>query len=538
MAAKIETRAAPVGGINARDAIAAMPETDAIDLINWVPDTFGVRTRKGYREWAINFPDNAPVKSLMSWMGPATAFPGGTFLDVPTELPGFMFAATDDGIYDITVTTDAPVLSRALSGADGCGWLSSVALANSGGTFLAVVSETDGYFYFNGVAWTTPTFGTGPGQFGGINPSAVAFVTSWKRRLWFIERNSTSAWYLPVDSITGVATEYDFGPLFKRGGSLAYIANWTIDAGEGIDDFMVVASSNGDIVVYKGTDPASSSTFQAVGTWSVGQIPEGRRAFAQYGGDLVILSADGINPVSFVTRGGSGILQATGQEYSSKIRAPLGQDLRASFTTKGWQLLFHPTERLLLCSIPDYGGYRSRQYAMSTTLNSWCQFQNIPVLCYGSSGGYVLSGTNDGRVLLLFSGYFDNIPYGENTGDGIAGVVQPAFSYLGSPAMQKLFTMLRPNFLAVDVPSVVSGVSVDFEVQNPTGVSSFPVGTAGLWDVTKWDSAIWGGKKLSYAEWVTVGGLGFSGAASLMTTCVADTVLVSIDYMFEAGWQF
>lgn len=538
MAAKIVSKAAPVGGINARDAISVMPETDAIDLINWIPDTFGVRTRKGFREWAINIPDNKPVKSLMSWMGPATAFPGGTYLDVPTELPGFMFAATDDAIYDVTVSTDAPAVSKTLSGAEDCGWLSHVALSNSGGAFLSVCSETDGYFYFNGVSWATPTFGIGAGQVGGINPALLCFVTSWKRRLWFIEKDSTSAWYLPADSITGVAVEYDFGPLFKRGGYLSYIANWTIDAGEGIDDFLVVVSSNGDIVVYKGTDPASAATFQSVGTWSVGQIPVGRRAFTQYGGDLVILSADGINPISFVTRGGSSILQATGQEYSSKIRSPLGQDLRASFTMQGWQLLFHPTERLLVCGVPDYGGRRSRQFAMSTTLNSWCKFENIPALCYGVSGGYVLSGTNDGRVLLLFSGYFDSTPYGENVGDGIAGVVQPAFSYFDSPAMQKIFYMMRPNFLAVDVPAVTSSVSVDFEVQNPTGVSSFPVGTAAIWDVSKWDAAIWGGKKLSYAEWVTVGGIGFSGAASLNTVCAADSVLVSIDYMVEAGGAF
>ena len=60
---KIVTIAAPVGGINARDSLAAMPETDAYSLINWIPQRYGVRSRKGYSEWSTGL--GAAVGSIM-----------------------------------------------------------------------------------------------------------------------------------------------------------------------------------------------------------------------------------------------------------------------------------------------------------------------------------------------------------------------------------------------------------------------------------------------------------------------------------------
>ena len=38
---------APIGGINARDALVEMPEQDVIVLENWWPETTRVRSRKG-----------------------------------------------------------------------------------------------------------------------------------------------------------------------------------------------------------------------------------------------------------------------------------------------------------------------------------------------------------------------------------------------------------------------------------------------------------------------------------------------------------
>ena len=528
---QVFSKPAPSGGLNARDPIAAMPETDAVALVNWLPDTYGVRCRKGYREWAINFPSNNPVQGICAYAAPQDTFPGGTFLDIPTVMPGKLFAATKAGIYDVTTSTNAPTLSRALTGGALSGWIHSVMLTNSAGSFLLVASETDGYYYYDGAAWAYPTFGGGAGQVAGADPHTFVHVSMWKRRAWFVLRDSTKALYLPVDSITGAGSLFDFGPLFKHGGHLAYIANWTIDAGEGIDDFLVAVGSNGDVLVYKGTDPASLTTFSLVGSWYVGQIPVGRRAYTQYGGDLVIVSSQGVFPVSYVTRGGTDILVASAQEYSSKIRTIMGQDLRSSFTVRGWQVLMHPSERVMNVSVPDYGSVARQQYAISTSVNQWCIFNNIPVYCYGTCAGYAFAGTLDGKVLLLYNGQFDNVAYGATQGQGIPGAMQLAFSSFGTPAMEKQFLMVRAVFLSADVPNVLVDIGVNYDAAVPTGSPSYIPSTAAVWNTSLWNSAIWGGAQKVYSEWATVNGIGFAGGAALVTVCVGDTTLTSVDYM-------
>lgn len=531
----LETRPPPIGGLNARDAIASMPELDAVNLINWIPDTYGVRSRKGYLEWAINFPSDNPVEGIASYIAAGTSIPGGSYLTAPTSMPGFLFAATQAGIYNITNTTDAPVLVQALSNTPNAGWISSAILANSAGTFLLICSETDGYFTFDGATWVQRVAGVGAGQINGTNPADFVQVQMHKRRAWFVRRDSTSAWYLPVDQIAGTVAEFNFGPQFKNGGALAYLATWTIDAGDGVDDFLVAVSTMGDVAVYKGTDPASATTWALVGVWNVGQIPVGRRAWVQYGGDLIIASADGLYPLSYVTRGGAAFLQASSKEYTSKIRTPIGADLRSSFTSRGWDIIVHPAERVMCISVPNYSGRNSFQYAMSTSLNQWCNFSGIPTYCYGKSAGYIFAGTQDGRVLLLLTGYFDNVAYGESTGNGIDGAIVTAFTQFEKPTVEKQVHMIRPTWQAVDQPSFTIGVNVNYAIQNPTGSPSFTPLTTDLWDVGLWDAAVWGGALNVFSEWISVEAIGFAIAASLITSVVGDTVLVGFDFMLENG---
>ena len=529
----VVTKPAPIGGLNARDALSAMPEGDAVQLVNWVPDAYGVRTRKGFRAWAEGL--GAPVRSLISWFGPSTTY-SAAFLSNPTAMPGKLFAATDAGIYDVTTRGAAPTLAQALSNTANAGWLSTAMLTNTAGAFLLVASEVDGYYHYNGTTWVKPIQGSGVGEVHHVNPALFQHVLVWKRRAWFVEKSSTRAWYLPTDSITGNATSIDFGPLMTNGGHLSYLAKWTIDAGEGIDDFLVAVGSNGDVMVYKGTDPSSVTTFSLVGTWFVGQIPVGRRAVCQYGGDLIIVSAEGVFPMSYVTRGGAALLQASSKEYTSKIRARIGPVLRSTFTSRGWDLVLHPSERLLMLNVPDTKGYRNAQFAMNTTLNEWCILQDIPTTCYAMSGGYLLSGTAAGTVQLLFTSFLDNVPLTDVGGDGIYGIILPAFNQFQSPALEKQFLMLRPHFLAQGIPGVVANITVNYAVSPVQIYPNYATQTAARFDTARFDSSRWGSDAgAPFAEWVGVGGVGSAGAALLYTACAGDTVLSAIDYMYSVG---
>lgn len=511
-----------------------MPATDAVELVNWVPDAVGVRCRKGYREWAINFA--APVRSILTWIGPDTPIPGGEYLGVPVAVPGKMFAATDFVMHDVTDSTDTPPSALALSGAPYAGHFSQAMLSNSAGAFLLACSEADGYFHYDGTTWVKPSYGAGVGQINNVQPTDLVYVLVWKRRVFFVEKNSTSVWYLPTDSITGAATEFDFGPLFKNGGHISYITRWTIDAGEGIDDFFVVVSSMGDVLLYQGTDPSTSGAFNLQGQWNIGQIPIGRRAHCQYGGDVLLLSASGIFPLSYITRGGSSVLQATGKEITAKINSDIGAALRQSFGAYGWQMLLHPSERLLIVSTPTEVGINNLQYVLSTTaVPAWCKFQGIPIIGMFINTGYAFVGTDDGRVLLILSGGVDNVQYGETVGTAVEGSIQPAFSYFDSPATVKHFLMARANFLAASEPSYSIGMNLDFGLRVVSQDLPIISGTQSAWDDALWDTDVWGGARYPFARWKSVTGTGYAGAAGLYTVTVGDTILTAIDYMFTVG---
>jgi len=523
---KTKTRAAPIGGLNARDSIANMGETDAVRLINWIPDTYGVRCRRGFKEWAINFPADAAVTSILPYFSATAAYPLGDFLTAPVTVPGKLFAATDAGIYDITTSTNAPALVMALSNVFNSGWFSHAMFSNAAGAWLLACSEVDGYFTYDGATWLKRG-----AEVTGVDPAKLVHVNVWKSRAWFVERNSAVVWYLPAAAIVGLAKKIDFGSQFRRGGHLAYTASWTIDAGEGVDDFFVAVSSNGEVLVYKGTDPDAAETFALVGRWPVGQIPVGRRAYSQYGGDLVIASTNGITPLSMVTRGGSDLLSTTNKEYSSKIRSLIGGALRSSFTLRGWQLSLHPTERVFICNSPDHEGVKNSQYVMSTSVNEWSLFNGIPIICLGSVGGYMFAGAPGGRVLILFSSLYDETKFGETRGEAVRGEIIPAYSYFDSPILKKQFMMVRPSFISVSQPSFLADIVVDFDFSTPLGTPVFSVEIPAIWGAALWGGAVFGGDATPFAEWITVDGLGVAGALAMVTSAVGDTTLASIDYI-------
>ena len=104
-------------------------------------------------------------------------------------------------------------------------------------------------------------------------------------------------WYLPISSIAGAATSFDFSSLFRLGGYLVAMVNWTVsNAYGGMDEQAAFVTSEGEVAVYKGTDPASTATFGQVGHFRIGR-PIGPRGFARIGLDMVAICADGV--VSF-----------------------------------------------------------------------------------------------------------------------------------------------------------------------------------------------------------------------------------------------
>ncbi len=513
---------APVGGLNVSAALQGMPQTDAFDLVNWIAQQYGVRTRKGYMEWAINL--GGEIRTIMEY-APARSLVAGTKL----------FAATDFNIYDITDSTDAPAVSLVLPGTDQCGRFSSSMLANAAGTFLLVASHEGGYRYFNGAAWVTPTLGGGAGQVTPVDPATLSFVQQWKRRTWFIQKDTTKVWYSDVDALTGTFAALDVGALLEHGGVISFIARWSIDAGEGIDDFLVIGGEKGDILIYKGTDPTNAATFGLVGSWYIGSLPVGQRNCVEYGGDLLVIGSTGIQPLSYITRGGQSLLRSSSVDYLRKIQPRFADLLGQTRDQLGWEMVMSLEENLLIVTIPPNGTTNYEQYALYTNGNTWSKFTGMSMATAFSSETGVFFGNTEGKVYKALTGYFDNVEYGETVGNGIAGIIQTSYQYFGAPGLNKQWHLVRPTFIAADRPSVTIAIVADYQQNLLPSSPVYAVSSGAMWDISLWDASMWGGGLNTYNDWYGAAAMGYAGSAYLNTVCLGDTFLVSLDYYYEAA---
>jgi hypothetical protein len=518
----VHSASPPLGGINVRDAINAMPATDALALVNWIPQQYGLRARKGYVEWCTGMVE--PVRTVMQYQPDREN--AGTYK---------LFGVTDDDVYDVTSSSATPSSVLTLPGTTDYGRFSHLGFANSAGTFLAMCSHKGGYHYYDGTAWATPTAGVGVGQVDGVDPADLVFIAQWKRRLWFVEQDSSKVWYADPDALTGTFAELDVGPFMKHGGKVAFIATWTIDAGEGIDDFLVIVGENGDVLVYKGTDPTAVATFALVGSWYVGNLVLGRRGLCQYGGDLLILSELGVQPLSFVTRGGQSILAASKTDYLGKIQPALAETVADGLSDNDWDMTLFPRDNLLIIQKPVNSVGVYDQYVLYTNTQKWTTFTGLPMISSVVANNKFYFGTEDGRVCEGFTGYFDAVLRGEDSGDPIRGSCQTSYSYFGLPGANKQFLMVRPSLLSPAQPGVLVNMLADFENPPALGTPVYEELMGATWDSALWDSATWVGASNVFADWYSVAAMGYVGSLLLTTTCIGDTFLTSIDYMFEVG---
>jgi hypothetical protein len=308
-----------------------------------------------------------------------------------------------------------------------------------------------------------------------------------------------------------------------------------MDAGDGIDDYLVMVTEAGEIIVYKGTDPSSANTFGLVGVWYIGDIPKGRRAYVQYAGDLLILCSNGLFPVSQVVSGGLGGAGIEMRDYISKIQRSLSSYLANTYQTYGWQIVFHSRENLLLINVPNHTASTNRQYAMQTVLSAWCEFSGIPYACGNVHFGFLFAGTDDERVLLLNNGVYDGRTLAGDLGDAIDGEIIPAFTGLGAPASNKRMLVATVRFRGNSAPSISLTGLADFKTDSWLTPPPLDALVVGVWDDDLWDQCVWGGDDVPIQFRRALNGEGNYLSYQLRTKSLGGQKFVELTALCEVG---
>jgi hypothetical protein len=464
---------APVRGWNARDSLAQMKRTDAVVMDNWWPGATSCEVRAG-SETHSTLPSGKVIQSLLN-----CPIAGGTK----------RFAVAQDGVYDFTDPT-APALVYALTNAyveytnisiAGEPWLWS---CNGVDDSFVYKSSTDTWQAIN--ALSTPAL-------TGLTSSDVVNVSKWKNRVILVKKDSQSFYYLPLNSIGGAASEFDLGPVLGLGGTLVATSNWTLDSGEGPDDYFVAISSEGEVVVYQGTDPSNASTFSLVGTYFIGR-PVGKRPFISMRGDTVVLCENGAQSLGQIVRASSSI---------DRDRTPLTDRIQPAFAAyysafrnvTGWQGLYFPAQNALVLNMPRSETF-SYQFVMNTLTGAWTRFSGWSARALMLSDSELYFCMNN-KVYKAWTGASDS-------GAAITAFCKQAFAYGPMRGRINHIKLVRPIITASGTINLQVGIDTDFDDSEFTAGGVSVAQQIGIWDTSLWDQAYWSGGDITNTDWMTV----------------------------------
>ena len=475
---------APARGLLKAGALAKGPPDAAEVLDNFIPTAEGARLRGGAVQTATV---PASVVSLMVYRSGAAEN---------------LFAATASAVYDVTAPAN-PLVSpaAAFSGLSGGDW-AFTQFATAAGQFLVIANGTDSVRHYNGLTWTAPTI-------TGVTSSLLSFVWSHKRRLWFVEKNTLSAWYLPVNSVAGAASEFPLDGVFRLGGSLLFGGTLSSDAGDGRDDSAIFVTTEGEVAIYQGTDPSSATDWALTGVYRIGR-PLNKKAWFRVAGDTAVLTEDGIVSVAQAVSSDRTGLQVGA--ITSPIEGLWQRAIAARSTTSPFPALVWPTRTIALIGVPSASATPISLVA-NTRTGAWAQITGWAINALALFNDQAMFGTPSGQIVRADSG-------GNDLGVSYTGIWVPKFQEFNS-LETKYALRARAMWRAVTQQTVRLACFQNYALGTYPPLTANTVVNPLKWGAAvKWGARKWGGSNtiIEGSDWQAVAGSGYALAPALVVS--------------------
>lgn len=503
---------APVNGWSSLDSIADAEDQSAIIMDNIFPRSDSVEVRHGLTTQSTGL--SGGCYSLMAYNGA-----GGTKK---------LFGSTASAIYDLT--SGGAVGAAAVSGLSNGKISREMFTAGSGNQYLVICNGVDGVRTFDGTTWVDQT-----ASITGTSTAVNRFtsVCGHKTRLWFVENNSTNLWYLPVTAINGAAAKYPLGSFLKLGGRITAIATWSSSQGYALDDMLVAITTQGEVLVFAGTDPSSANTW-ALKMRFVLAPPMSDKCFLPIGAELLVITEAGVLPISQVVEVDPSTLST--KAISRQIRRAYTDAVKISRGVFGWCASTLPQENMGVLNVPASGSTVAQQFVINTMTGKWCRFTGWAMNCFEYFDGKLYGGhISNGKVYRCNEGANDD-------GTSIPAVLIPAYTDFGVKGLQKMVNAVQPTVYGDIDPLPAVGIAADY--RTPTLGSVVAASSSGWfqWDVTPWDGpAVWRGTDF-YKQWDGAGNYGrvlsVAWAANVDGGSSVDSWIyriIKFDFIFETG---
>ncbi|MDE4274761.1 hypothetical protein [Phaeobacter gallaeciensis] len=363
----------------------------------------------------------------------------------------------------------------------------------------------------------------------GVTTSDLSHVWLYQNRMFFVQKNSLKAWYLPSGSVGGAAQDVSLAGVFRRGGKLLFGGTWSLDSGDGMDDKCLFVSDLGEVAVYSGVDPSSASTWAFEGRYDIGK-PLGKNATAQIGGDFLVATDDGIVPISAAIQRDPSALSLSA--VTGPIETTWSDEARRA--SDDVQLIKWTAGDLMLAVFPQ----ADRMLTANLQTTAWATQTGWHGTCGATYSSGVFVGRDDGFVMKLDSG---------GTDDGAPFTARVCFSFndMGDPMAYKVPQLMRGAYFADDSFDAKFSVSAEYDVKFPAAPSAVASTSGALvWGSGAWGVGTWAGDVESprmgvLGNWEAVSGGGHTLAPMVQITSGGaqklPVELVRVDFIAESG---
>lgn len=361
----------------------------------------------------------------------------------------------------------------------------------------------------------------------GVNTNDLSHVWAFKNRVWFVEKNTVSAWYLGTNAVAGTATEFSLRGVFNKGGNLVFGANWSIDSGDGIDDVIVFVTDRGEAAVYVGTDP--SSDFALKGVYNIGK-PLNKHTHLKAGGDLLVGCEEGIFAFSSFLQSDLASAKATAITFPIEdawSEAVAGRSSVNPITMHLWS-----SNNMFMVGTPALLNDQNVVFVANARTGAWCRFTGWDVRCGTIYNDHYYFGTSAGLVMKADV-------TGNDNGSEYAGVWVPKFQE--GDARQKVAHLARFRGRAQIEYQIGLAAFSDYDA----GDFLSPVNTSGntgnVWGTGLWGTMTWGGvgEKIYQSEWQSVAAFGVALSPAVRVAVnqsdKPDLDAIALDAVFETG---
>ncbi len=510
------TQDAPIGGWVTSTALARPVKRSARRLINGFPTSTGVRPRGGASQYADLGAD--PVESLWNYASGVTKR---------------MYAAIAGSIWDVSGTPSEEVTGQTSD-------IYSTAqfdTGSGGNNYQYVVNGADKAQLFDGTSFQQVTGVSTPIAISGVDTALFAHVWVYRSRLYFIERNSLTVWYMPLNSVGGTAQDFTLSGAFKRGGKLVFGTTWSIDSGAGADDKWVVMTDQGEAAVFEGADPGAGSgdldPWRSIGVYDISELAGSDRAAVMHAaGDPVICTVDGLVPLSQV------LVKDPAALSVSAVSRQIEPDWKlegAARSTMPWTLIKWPQMNMAIVGLPVVSDQASaRSFVVNLQTGAWGEYLGWNIRSGCVHNGQAYAGTDTGLVIKLEDG-------GQDLGENYVFSYIPQFEDLGAPGVFKQVNQARITVRGRRPINIVPFVCTDYGEAFPTPPNVATDVAQDVWDTAIWDEAVWdaAGEATVNGRWMAVTGSGYAHALGAIATIggaqAPDTEVVVVHATSQMG---